>query len=221
MIELSDVCIQQGEFALESISCSVDTGEYAVFMGPTGCGKTTMLELICGLRRLGSGSIKIQGREISKLPASRRDIGYVPQDRALFPTMRVDQQIEFGLVARRASSGYRRERVRELAELLGIDHLLSRYPVGLSGGECQRVALARALSFRPRLMCLDEPLSALDDKTRGQMAELLQKIHVEEHVTVLHITHNAEDAKRLGTIHFRFQGRQLVRIDSEKRDFNK
>ena len=217
MIELKNLSIRQGDFELQSLSFTVQTGEYAVFMGPTGCGKTTLLEMICGLRRVQTGVIKVHGEDITRLPPAQREIGYVPQDRALFPTMRVDRQIEFGLLVRGASAAFRKMRVRQLADLVGIGHLLRRFPDGLSGGECQRVALARALSFRPRLMCLDEPLSALDDETRSQMAELLQTIHLEEMTTILHITHNLEDARRLGTMHFRFEDQKLNRINEERK----
>ncbi|QEG24931.1 ATP-binding cassette domain-containing protein [Mariniblastus fucicola] len=216
MIELSNVHIRQGDFELSGLNFSIDAGEYAVLMGPTGCGKTTILEVICGLTRIKSGTVELDGVDVTGFPPARRGIGYVPQDRALFPTMRIDKQIEFGLLVRGASGKARQRRVDELAELTGITSLLNRYPQGLSGGECQRIALARALSFRPRLMCLDEPLSALDDTTRIRIAELLQTIHQQEQVTVLHITHNADDAVRLGTTHFRFMpNKQIQHVDKD------
>ena len=213
MIRVSKVTIRQGNFQLKDLDFSVDTGAYAVLMGPTGCGKTTVLETICGLRRIKSGTVTIDGKDITHLPPARRGIGYVPQDRALFPTMRIDKQIEFGLLVRGASSAVRRRRVEELAELTEIGPLLDRFPHGLSGGERQRIALARALSFRPRLLCLDEPLSALDDETRIRVADLLKTIHQQEPVTVLHITHNADDALRLGTTNLRFVGQQIHRVE--------
>jgi ABC-type sugar transport system ATPase subunit len=211
MIEMKNVCIRQGGFELEDVDLSVADGEYAVLMGPTGCGKTTVLETICGLRRIRAGSIHIGGVDVTNVSAARRGIGYVPQDRSLFPTMRIDRQIEFGLVARKVPKLERKRRVEELATLTEITPLLKRYPQGLSGGERQRIALARALSFRPRLLCLDEPLSALDDETRSRISNLLQTIHQQEKVTVLHITHNVEDAVRLGTVKFQFEGKQIRR----------
>jgi ABC-type sugar transport system ATPase subunit len=180
-------------------------------MGQTGCGKTTLVEAICGLRRVTRGRVLLQGVDVSQLPASARQIGYVPQDSVLFPTMRVDRQIEFGLVVRNIKKHSRAERVQELSEMLGITSLLRRYPLGLSGGEKQRVALARALSFRPSLLCLDEPLSGLDDETRIRLAELLREVHQRERITCLHITHNVAEARELGTIHFRLQDRKIVK----------
>lgn len=181
----------------------ISTGEYGILMGPTGSGKTTLLEAICGLQPVMGGRIVLDKRDVTRLPASARQIGYVPQDSALFPTMRVDQQIEFSLKIRNCPRQARARRVKELAELLGIAGLLTRYPQGLSGGEQQRVALARALAFRPRLLCLDEPLSSLDDSTRNRLTELLREVHRLERVTVLHITHNAVEARELGTQRFR------------------
>ena len=189
-------------------------------MGPTGCGKTTVLEAICGLQRIRSGKIILDGRDVTRVDSARRGIGYVPQDRALFPTMRIDKQIEFGLLVRNASAKIRRQRVQELAELTGITHLLDRFPPGLSGGEQQRVVLARALSFRPRLVCLDEPLSALDDDTRARLADLLKMIHQQESLTVLHITHNIQDAIQLGTQHYRFENGKIVQTTLEKAESN-
>ena len=212
MIEVSNVTLRQGEFELTDISFTIEQGEYAVLMGPTGCGKTTILEILCGLRRIYSGTIRIAGDNVTHVAPARRGIGYVPQDCALFPTMRIDHQIEFGLQVRRAPYRMRKARVTELAELAGISHLLKRYPRSLSGGERQRVALARALSFRPRLMCLDEPLSALDEETRSRVADLLKTIHHKEQVTVLHITHNADEAANLATASYRFSANQIQRI---------
>ena len=125
-----------------------------------------------------------------------RDIGYVPQDRALFSQMTVRDHLAFALMIRRVSTAETDVRVRDLAASLGIVHLLDRTPHGLSGGEQQRVALGRALSFRPRVLCLDEPLSALDSETR-QMCELLADISRKEQVTTLHVTHNLDEAQRL------------------------
>ena len=213
MISVNDVCIRQGRFELSNLDFSVEQGQYAVLMGSTGCGKTTVLESICGLRRIRSGTIRIHDRDVTGLPPARRGIGYVPQDKALFPTMRIDRQIEYGLLVRGASAMMRRKRVDELAELTGIKELLGRLPHGLSGGECQRIALARALSFRPKLVCLDEPLSALDDTTKARISDLLKTVHRHENVTVLHITHSAEDAVRLGTVHLRFSAKQIHRVE--------
>ena len=160
MIELKKVSLQQGNFQLNELDFQVSNGQYAILMGPTGCGKTTVLEAICGLRRVKSGKIFVAGREVTWMDAAGREIGYVPQDRSLFPAMRIDKQIEYGLLVRNASVEVRRNRVAELAELTGISHLLDRYPQGLSGGEQQRVALARACISPTSYCALDEPLAS-------------------------------------------------------------
>ena len=202
MITIENLSLQLGDFKLNDLNMSLPAGEYGVLMGPTGCGKTTIVEAICGLRRIVSGKIVLDQLDISQLPPSRRQIGYVPQDAALFPTMRVEKQIEFALEIRNQSVQSRRKRVDELAELLEITPLLKRLPHGLSGGERQRVAIARALSVRPKLLCLDEPLSALDEPMRERMIEFLKAVHQRENTTILHVTHNQTEAKHLETVRF-------------------
>ncbi len=197
MIIVENLIVQAGKFKLQSVSFEVPTGGYCALMGRTGSGKTTILEAICGLKPVVEGRILLDQLDVTRLKPAERNIGYVPQDCALFTTMSVRDHLDFALVIRRRSRAEIDERVAELAELLGINHLLDRSIHGLSGGERQRVALGRALSFRPNILCLDEPLSALDDDTRGQMYELLE--HVREHtgVTTIHVTHNIEEVDRL------------------------
>jgi len=198
MIVVSDLSVRIGRFSLEKISFEIATGEYGVLMGKTGCGKSTLLEVICGLRRLDAGSIELMGRDVTGLKAAERGIGYVPQDRALFTTMSVRENLAFALRIRRWSAPAIAERVDELAELLGIGHLLPRTPDGLSGGESQRVSVGRALACRPGVLCMDEPMSALDDETREEMYALLRSIRECTGVTALHVTHNRPEAERLG-----------------------
>lgn len=186
-------------FTLDQVSFDVSDGSYTVLMGPTGCGKSSILEAICGLRRIHSGTIKLHGKDITRATPGERGIGYVPQDGALFPTMRLVEQIAFALQLRQWKADDQKNRINELAELLGIGHLLERKPIGLSGGERQRVALGRALAFRPRVLLLDEPLSALDEDTRERMIELLKTIHQREGVTALHVTHSRTEAQKLAT----------------------
>lgn len=205
MITLDQLTIHQGNFSLQGVDMTIPSGEYGILMGQTGCGKSTLLEAICGLRRITSGRILLGDQDVTRQPSSSRQIGYVPQDAALFPTMRIDQQIAFGLKVRKVASRQCASRVAELAELLDLGSILKRFPRGLSGGERQRVALARALSFRPRLLCLDEPLSALDNHTRTRLAKLLHAVHQTEKVTVLHITHNVTEAEELGTVYFQME----------------
>lgn len=200
MIELSNVGIVAGEFSLNEISFRIEPGQYAVLMGQTGHGKTTILECICGLRRLQTGRIVINGFDVTEASPADRQIGYVPQDLALFPTMNVRQHLEFALRLRKASMNDMKSRVNELAEVLGIHHLLDRTIQGLSGGESQRVALGRALSFRPPALLLDEPLSALDESTRSEMHVLLNTVKQNSNVTILHVTHNEQDALALADV---------------------
>ena len=197
MIEVKDLVVQTGSFRLEDVSFYIPTGAYGVLMGRTGSGKTTLLETVCGLKRVLAGDIVLGGRNVTHLKAADRGIGYVPQDGALFQRMTVREHLEFALRIR----GWRRDdvenRVMEKAALLGIEKLLHRKPLGLSGGEQQRVALGRALSFLPKFLCLDEPLSALDEDMRKEMCELLIRVKNETGVTVLHVTHNRSEAAML------------------------
>jgi molybdate/tungstate transport system ATP-binding protein len=197
MIAIDNLSVAAGTFALERLSFQVASGQYAVLMGRTGSGKSTLLEAICGLKRVRHGRIRLLDRDVTHLKAAERGIGYVPQDRALFPAMTVWDHLAFALVIRRWDSRRIADRVMDLADLLGIGRLLERKPAGLSGGEAQRVALGRALAFEPHVLLLDEPLSALDDETRQNMCELLRAIQRRTGVTTLHVTHNQTEAMQL------------------------
>ena len=198
MIELKNITIRVGQLLLENLSFRVETGQYAVVMGKTGIGKTTILESICGLRSVQSGSILINQVDVTNRSPAERHVGYSPQDLALFPTMTVRQHLEFALKVRRRPASEIAARVQELARLLDIQPLLNRNVKGLSGGEAQRVALGRALSFGPSVLLLDEPLSALDADTRQSTQELLKNLNKLTGVSVLHVTHNQEEAEMLG-----------------------
>jgi ABC-type sugar transport system ATPase subunit len=209
LISVESLCIRAGSFRLDDINFQVPSGGYGVLMGKTGSGKTTILESIIGLRTVACGRIVLHQRDVTWLKPAVRGIGYVPQDGALFSKMNVAEQIGLALTIRRVPKDAVKQRVDELAELLGIAHLLHRRPRGLSGGERQRVALGRALSFRPSVLCLDEPLSALDDDTRHQMCQLLDDIRRRTGVTTLHITHNLHEAEALADCVFRLENGRI------------
>jgi ABC-type sugar transport system ATPase subunit len=202
MIEVKEVTMRAGKHQLRNISFSIEAGRYAILKGKTGQGKTTLLEALCGLRNVQGGTIWIDGQNVTKMSPGGRGIGYVPQDGALFPNMNVREHLAFALRLRKQPHSLIDNRCRELASLLRIDHLLERSVVNLSGGEAQRVALGRALSFRPNVLLLDEPLSALDEDTRSEMYELLRMVQKTTGVTTLHVTHNREEAESLGEVHF-------------------
>jgi ABC-type sugar transport system ATPase subunit len=197
VIRLENVTIRAGAFSLAGACLDVSASRYGVLMGQTGSGKTTLLEAICGLRRLQSGRITLGGRDVTTLKVAQRGIGYVPQDRALFPTMSVREHLAFALTIRKWDRSAIQRRVTQLADMLAIAPLLDRGVVSLSGGEAQRVALGRALAHQPSVLLLDEPLSALDEETRSQMTDLLRSIQSDTGVTVLHVTHSAREAERL------------------------
>jgi ABC-type sugar transport system ATPase subunit len=203
VIHLDSITWHAGTFRLDNISLRVPTGRYAVLMGRTGCGKTTLVEILCGLRRPISGRVIVGEREVTHEPAAVRGVGYVPQDGAMFPTMTVRQHLGFALRLRRRPAGEIARRVAELAEELGVLDLLDRMPQALSGGERQRVALGRALAAQPSVLVLDEPLSALDEELRDDLAALLRRVQREHGVTALHITHSRAEAAQLADLVFR------------------
>ncbi len=205
MIELRNVTVTAGQFSLQQISFQVNQGDYGVLMGQTGRGKTTILESICGLRNVTSGEILIRNQDVTDWSPGDREIGYVPQDLALFPTLSVQAHLEFALRLRKRRTNDIAQRVSELSNMLGIDHLLQRSIVGLSGGERQRVALGRALSFEPSVLLLDEPFSALDESTRSEMHVLLRAVTESTGVTTLHVTHSNEEAEALANRRFILQ----------------
>lgn len=197
MIAVDHLRIELGAFTLADVSFTVPRNAYGVLMGRTACGKTTILETICGLNRPGSGRVTLDDRDVTNVRTADRGIGYVPQDGALFSTMSVRQHLAFALCVRRWAPPDMEKRVAELADMLEITHLLDRRPHGLSGGERQRVALGRALSFRPSILCLDEPLSSLDEDTRQDMCDLLRTVARHSRVTTLHVTHSPTEARLL------------------------
>jgi len=186
---------QAGSFAIGPIDLHVPPGRVLVVLGPSGAGKTMLLETIAGLRPQHSGQIRLTGTDLTALPPERRRIGLVFQDAALFPHLSVSQNVAFGPRASRQNSG---DGPGPLLRRLGIAHLASRSPRSLSGGERQRVALARALAITPRLLLLDEPLSALDQPTREDMRALLQELLADLEIPAVHVTHDRDEALSIG-----------------------
>ncbi len=197
-LSIQDLWVELGTFQLREFSLAVQPGEYFIILGPTGAGKTVLLETIAGLHPLRRGRMLLGGRDVSSLPPERRGIGFVYQDYALFPHLSVAENIAFGLRLQRSKHGEVERRVAEMSKLLKISHLLQRRPDTLSGGERQRVALARALIVEPKLLLMDEPLSALDPETREELTHEIARLHRQLGTTTLHVTHDFEEAVTLG-----------------------
>jgi len=197
MIRLEALRVRAGDFSLAIDDLSIAPGEYVMVLGPTASGKTVLLETIAGLRRPQAGRVWFGDREVTSEAPEGRGTGLVYQDYALFPHLTVAENISFGLTWRRSQRN-QGSRVSELAAMLGIGGLLKRYPEGLSGGERQRVALARALAIEPEVLLLDEPLSALDGPTRTDLQRQLAQIHRDLGATVMHVTHDLDEALALG-----------------------
>jgi molybdate/tungstate transport system ATP-binding protein len=217
MIRFENICWRAGRFVLGPVSFDVPAGSYAVLTGRTGCGKTTLAEILCGLRDPASGRVWIHNAEVTHLEPALRGIGYVPQDGALFPTMTVRENLGFAPRLKRQSRQQTAAQVEQLASLLGISALLERLPDHLSGGERQRVALGRALAAKPAALVLDEPLSALDEQTHSELVILLKQVQTSLGLTALHITHHKQEATALGDCHFRLENGAVTEIPLEER----
>jgi len=197
MIDIAHLSIRLPDFSVQNISLTIESGDFFVLLGPTGAGKSLILEAIAGLVPIATGSICLHGTEITHLPPEKRDLAIVYQDGALFPHLTVEANIAFGLRYKKKEVPDPDSQVQHLMERLGISHLKNRKPATLSGGEKQRTALARALAVKPKILLLDEPLSALDPTTRADITELLSELHKEENMTCLMVTHDFAEAQSL------------------------
>ncbi len=194
-VELRNVTKAFGRtMAVRSLDLAVRKGEFLALLGPSGCGKTTTLRLIAGFTRPDSGEIFIDGQPVSELGVRQRQVGIVFQSYALFPNMTAYENIAFGLHVRKLPETEVRSRVFRLLELIGLEDKAEAYPRQLSGGQQQRVALARALAIEPRVLLLDEPLSALDAKVRNNLRFEIKKIQRESGITTIYVTHDQEEA---------------------------
>jgi putative spermidine/putrescine transport system ATP-binding protein len=180
--------------ALDGMSLEIAPGELVALLGPSGCGKTTALRIVAGFETADAGEVLIDGRDVSRVPAARRDMGMVFQSYSLFPNMSALDNVGFGLRMRKANGTVRRQKAGELLEMVGLSAQAAQFPHQLSGGQQQRVALARALAIEPRVLLLDEPLSALDAKVRLQLREQIRTLQQRLGTTTLFVTHDQEEA---------------------------
>ncbi len=211
MVHIEQLGVAVGEFRLRDLTLDTAEHEYFVVLGPTGAGKTVLLECIAGLIRPDRGRVLLGGKDVTDLPPEQRRVGYLPQDYALFPHLTVRENLGFGLMVQKRQSEIP-AKLEHYASLLGIGHLLDRLPDRLSGGEKQRVALGRALAVDPGIMLLDEPLSALDVATRERIGDELRRIHDRTGITTIHISHNFAETLRLADRVALVRDGQLVQV---------
>ena len=210
MLEVDALYLTAGMFKLEDVSFSVEEGQYLVLMGRTGSGKSLLVQSIAGLVKIDRGQITLNDRDITNLEPRFRNIGYVPQDSGLFPHLNVKKNILFPLRVRRLPYGD----FEPVVDSIGIGHLLDRSVQHLSGGERQKVALARALVYKPSLLLLDEPLSALDEPSRNEIASTLKNVQNNFNVATIHVCHNSSEARDLADMAGIMTDGHLVKIDS-------
>jgi len=198
------------------INCTIERGEFVTLLGPSGCGKSTLLRCIAGLTSVNSGRILLDGVDLVPVTPQKRNIGMVFQSYALFPNMTVEQNVAFGLRMQKVNADDSHKRVAEVLKLVELTDFASRYPHQMSGGQCQRVALARSLVTRPRLLLLDEPLSALDARIRKHLREQIRAIQRELGLTTIFVTHDQEEALTMSDrIFLMNQGRIVQSGDAE------
>jgi len=197
MIRLEHISLQRGSFNLNDISLDVQSGRYYFLMGPSGAGKTLILEIIAGLKVPGSGRVLLNDNDITDTRAEDRNIGFVYQDYSLFPHYTVRKNVAFGMKMQGKSLSDQEKNVQRLLQQFGISHLADRYPTTLSGGEKQRVALARALAIDPPVLLLDEPFAALDPVSREECMQGLKDLHHDNGITILQVSHSRDEVYSL------------------------
>ncbi|WP_457741898.1 tungstate ABC transporter ATP-binding protein WtpC [Thermococcus sp.] len=221
MLRVDGISKDWKEFHLREITLEVKEGEHFIVLGPSGAGKTVLLEIIAGIIEPDEGKVYLNGSDVTDLPPEKRGLTYVPQDYALFPNMSVFDNIAFGLKVRKIPKPKIESKVKEISRVLGIEHLLHRKPRTLSGGEQQRVALARALVVEPPLILLDEPFANLDVPTRARLLGEMKRWREELGFTALHVTHSFEEAISLGDrVGVMLDGR-LVQVGNVREVFSK
>ena len=202
MIELIDVCLHRGEFRLPKTTLTIPSATCGVITGAAGAGKTSVVEAICGLQMISSGTLRLRGKDSSQIAAADRGIGYLPQDVVLFPEMNVEANISFALKARGWTKAQMLQRTQELAQELELTNLLKRKPHQLSGGQQKRAAMARAVAFKPDIVCLDEPFVSLDDHSRTLIREILKRTLSEQSATILVVTHQPQWVGEISEVEF-------------------
>ena len=221
-IQLKNVTKKFGDqMVIDDLNLSIEDGSFTVLVGPSGCGKSTTLRMITGLDEPTSGDIYIDGKKINDLTPGKRDIAMVFQNYALYPTMTVRENIEFGLENKKVPKEERKKRVQEICEVVGLTQYLDRKPATLSGGQRQRVALARAMVKQPKVFLMDEPLSNLDAKLRGQMRVELIGLHKKLGTTFVYVTHDQVEAMSMADDIVLMKDGYIVQQSSPRELYNK
>ncbi|WP_304157936.1 ABC transporter ATP-binding protein [Fusobacterium ulcerans] len=206
---------------MRNINLKIKDGETVLLCGESGCGKTTLLRIIAGLEKLDSGSILVNGKEITTLEPSQRNLSMVFQSYALFPNMTVFENIEYGLKNKIKDKHERKNKIMEVLKMVGLDHITSKYPDEMSGGQQQRVSLARALALEPNILLLDEPLSALDAKVRESLRKEIREIQQKLKITTIMVTHDQEEALTMGDKIAIINGGEIVQFGTPEEIYSK
>lgn len=219
-LEIKGLNISLGKFRLKDVSFGLEKGNYGVIIGPTGSGKSIVLESIAGFYKPQTGQILLEGKDITSWPPEKRNISVVYQDYVLFPHMTVYENIAYGLIKRHKDKSFIQKEVEKIAKTLNISHLLDRHLTTLSGGEMQRTAIARALIIKPKLLLMDEPFSALDVQTRQELRSMVKEVVAQYQTTVLQVTHDFGDVFSLATQVIVMKEGQILQIGTAQDVFS-